>query len=239
MSFNGVKKRVRFADQTKPTLKQTANSPGSWIAMDQHVHTTPGHGPSITGITPASLKYVGGTLFVDCATGYIHCVHQTTLNALETLLAKQKFEQDAMLHGVQVHSYLTDNGVFTAKGFIDEIQKQGQRIQFCGVSAHHQNGIAERAIKTTHSIARSMMLHSAIHWPEIYNPSLWPFALTYACHVLNLIPKRDSNLSPKEMWTGMKINHFDNLGALLPWGCPAYVLNAKLANGGSIPKFKP
>ena len=105
LSFNGVKKRVQFADQTKPTLKQTANSPGSQIAMDQYMHTTPGHGPSITGITPASLKYVGSTLFVDCATGYIHCVHQTTLNALEMLLAKQKFEQDAMMHRVQVKRY--------------------------------------------------------------------------------------------------------------------------------------
>ena len=223
----------------KGVLSQTADSPGSMIAMDQYVHTTPGRGPSITGITPQNVKYVGGTLFVDCATGYVQCVHQTTLNALETLVAKQKFEQDSALHGVQVKRYMTDNGVFTAKAFIDEIQKKSQQIRFCGVNAHHSNGKAERAIKQVHAMARCMMLHAAIHWPEAYEPSLWPFALSYACHVYNSIPKIDTNLSAEELWIGAKVDHQAILEAMLPWGCPAYVLDATLANGGSIPKFKP
>jgi hypothetical protein len=83
------------------------------------------------------------------------------------------------------------------------------------------------------------MLHAAIHWPEAYDPSLWPFALSYACHIVNTVPKMDTNLSPEEMWTGMKIDHAASLDSLLPWGIPAYVLDARLANGGSIPKFKP
>jgi hypothetical protein len=219
-------------------LRQGAEKPGSRVAMDQYVHTTPGRGPSIKGITPSSMKYVGGTLFVDCHTGYIKCVHQTSLNALETLMAKQIYERGAAQHGVQVTGYHTDNGVFTSRSFIDEIQQSKQRITFTGVNAHHQN-IAERAIKTTHYLARCMMLHSAIHWPEAYDPSLWPFAVSYACHIMNSLPRQDTNASPEELWTGVKVDHESVLDALLPWGCPSYVLDSTLASGGKIPKFQP
>jgi hypothetical protein len=219
-------------------LKQGADKPGSRVAMDQYVHTTPGRGPSIKGITPSTMQYVGGTLFVDCHTGYIKCVHQTSLNALDTLLAKQTYEHSAALHGVQVTGYHTDDGLFTARSFIDEIQKSKQRITFTGVNAHHQN-IAERAIKTTHYLARCMMLHAAIHWPEAYDPSLWPFAVSYACHIMNSLPRQDTNASPEELWTGIKVDHESVLDALLPWGCPSYVLDSTLASGGKIPKFQP
>ena len=43
---------------------------------------------------------------------------------------------------------------------------------FAGVGAHHHNGMAECAIQTIMSIARTMMLHTAIHWPEVANTSL-------------------------------------------------------------------
>jgi len=220
-------------------LRQAADRPGSRVAMDQHVHTTPGRGPSVTGITPTRVSLVGGTLFYDCATGYVQCEHQTSLNSLQTLLAKSKFEQEAALHGVVVSGYHTDNGIFTSRAFIDEIQKAKQRITFCGVSAHHQNGAAERAIKTTHYLARCMMLHAAIHWPEAYDPQLWPFAVSYACHLMNTLPREDTNMSPEELWTGQKVDHAANLSAMRPWGIPAYVLDPRLANGGSIPKFQP
>ena len=239
VSFNTMALPPNTRDTRRGILSATADRPGAKIAMDQYVHTTPGRGPSITGITPASVKYVGGTLFVDCATGYVMCIHQTSLGALETLMSKQRFEQDGALHGVQVKGYMTDNGVFTARSFIDEIQSKKQRIQFCGVNAHHQNAIAERSIKQTHHIARCMMLHAAIHWPEAYDPALWPFALSYACHVMNSLPRQRTNLSPSEQWHGIKVDHSEVLNSILPWGCPSYVLDATLANGGKIPKFKP
>jgi hypothetical protein len=52
--------------------------------------------------------------------------------------------------------------------------------KFAGAGAHHLNGIAERSIWMVISIARAMMMHSAIHWPEVSDPSLWPMAVQHA-----------------------------------------------------------
>lgn len=81
--------------------------------------------------------------------------------------------------------------------------------------------------------------HDAIHWPEAYDPAIWPFALTYACHVSNSLPLQSTNLSPAEQWHGLKVDHEEVLSRILPWGCPSYVLESTLAQGNSIPKFKP
>ena len=35
------------------------------------------------------------------------------------------------------------------------------------------------------------MLHSAIHWPEVSDPSIWPMAVQYATYLYNKVP--DSN----------------------------------------------
>ena len=83
------------------------------------------------------------------------------------------------------------------------------------------------------------MLHAAIHWPEAYDPSLWPFAVSYACHIMNSLLRQQTNASPEELWCGVKVDHEAVLNAMLPWGCPCYVLDFTLAAGGKIPKFQP
>jgi hypothetical protein len=42
-----------------------------------------------------------------------------------------------------------------------------QTIDFCGVGAHHQNGVAERDIFTVTEMARAMLLHAVLHWPDV------------------------------------------------------------------------
>ena len=44
--------------------------------------------------------------------------------------------------GVIVSRYRTDNGVYTAKGFLDELKSAGQNITHSGVGGHHHNGVA-------------------------------------------------------------------------------------------------
>jgi hypothetical protein len=56
-------------------------------------------------------------------------------------------------------------------------------MSFCGTNAHHQNGVAERAIHTISNMARSMILHASMHWKDGIYASLWPQAVTYATHV--------------------------------------------------------
>jgi hypothetical protein len=126
--------------------------------------------------------YKGGTIFVDHASGLVHVEHQITFTADETARAKLHFEKMAAEHGVQISAYQADNGVFRAHEFVQQLKEQ--KIHFSGVGAHHQNGIAERAIQTVTNRARTMMLHAFLHWPEQTDVSLWPMALQYATHLL-------------------------------------------------------
>ena len=68
---------------------------------------------------------------------------QKTCSAEETIKAKRAFEQYAEIRGVRVQAYHTDNGIFKAKKWVKECRQQKEDLTFAGVSAHHQNGIAE------------------------------------------------------------------------------------------------
>ena len=85
-------------------------------------------------------------------------------------------------------------------------------------------------------MARTMMLHAALRWPEVYSAELWCFAMNYACHVYNNIPRQDTGMSPEELYLGEKVDHEEVLASLLPWGCPTYVLQPQLQDDGSLPK---
>ena len=52
----------------------------------------------------------------------------------------------------------------------------------------------------------------------------------------NQVPNRESGLTPIELITKRKSNHFDLLCSHV-WGCPAYVLEPKLQNGQKLPKW--
>ena len=70
---------------------------------------------------PSADTYKGGCIFVGYATGYIQVEHQLGFSAVETIRAKQNYEQQAMDNGVIVQSYLTDSGAFKANTFIQHI----------------------------------------------------------------------------------------------------------------------
>jgi hypothetical protein len=161
------------------------------------------------------------------------------LNAHETITSKCKYEQEARQYGVKVLHYHCDNGTFTARNFVNEVWERGQTIDYSGVGAKFQNAVAESAVRTTTYMARTMMLHAALRWPEVYSASLWPFAMSYACHVYNNIPRQDTGLSPEEAYVGTKLDTEEILQSLQPWGCPVYVLQPQLQDDNSLPKWKP
>jgi len=74
-------------------------------------------------------------------------------------------------------------------------------MKFAGVGAHHHNGNAERAIQTIMSIARTMMLHSAIHWLDVADPMLWPMAVQLAVFLHNHVADDTTGLSPTDVFT--------------------------------------
>ena len=78
--------------------------------------------------------------------------------------------------GISIQAYQSDNSIFAAHGFLEEIDKL-QNIKFSGVGAHHQNDIAGRAIQTIFIKAHTIMIHAALYWPDMPDPCLWPMAV--------------------------------------------------------------
>ena len=108
----------------------------------------------------------GGFIFIDHASGYVSIKYQVDINATETTKAKLNFERGAQSQGVVIKGYHTDNGIFNSSEFMEELFKKQQKIRFSGAGASHQNGAAERAIKTLFTMERTMLMHAALRCPE-------------------------------------------------------------------------
>ena len=117
---------------------------------------------------------------MDASSGKVHIELQSHLNAEETIGAIDAFESQARDDGIVIESYSTDNDyAFKSKAFRDHVSSVDQTTIFFGAGSHHQNGRAEVNIKTIMALARTMMLHAAIHWPDVADPTLWPMAVRY------------------------------------------------------------
>ena len=92
--------------------------------------------------------------------------------------------------------YCTDNGIYTSKDFVNKLLSNGKGIKHSGVGSHHHNAVAENSIKTTVCIARTMMIHSALSWPEQNERDIWPQTLIHAEYFHNETPKILYLLSP-------------------------------------------
>ncbi|CAI7908454.1 unnamed protein product [Closterium sp. NIES-54] len=91
---------------------------------------------------------------------------------------------------------------------------QGIRQTFTLPASPQQNGIAERRIGMVMDVARTSMIHAAA--PHF----LWPFAVQYAAHQLNLQPRVSlPETSPTLLWTG-KVG---DASAFRVWGSRAFV----------------
>jgi len=80
--------------------------------------------------------------------------------AEELLRSKHEFKDFAATYGVSIKNIRADNGVYTAKMIFDSCLKKQQRLTFCTVGAHWQNGMAERFIGTIVQRARTILLHA-------------------------------------------------------------------------------
>ncbi|CAI7790439.1 unnamed protein product [Closterium sp. NIES-53] len=91
---------------------------------------------------------------------------------------------------------------------------EGIRQTFTLPASPQQNGIAERRIGMVMDVARTSMIHAAA--PHF----LWPFAVQYAAHQLNLQPWVSlPETSPTLLWTG-KVG---DACAFRVWGSRAFV----------------
>lgn len=225
--------------QKEMMLRRDNLEPGDVVSLDQYSSALPGRLPNTKGKEKHKDRYIGGTIFVDHASGKVFIKNQVSLNSGETVQAKRMFERDASDSGVKIKSYRADNLPFGSKEFTADIESKNQTITMSGVGAHHQNGVAERAIKTITNWARAMLMHMVIHWPSCSDLSLWPFAFEYSVYIWNHLPNQSSGLCPEEIFTSTRINVRDILTRIRVWGCPVYVLDPTLQDGKKLPKWHP
>ena len=233
-------KRHKYDKETPEPIKQLSKEvliPGQKVSMDHFIVSTPGRLFSSRGSDPFDRAYKGGVIFVDHATGFVFVELVVNFTAGEALRAKREFEREMSSMGVTVLNYHTDNGVFTAAEFQDELAQLGQDMTFSGVGAHHQNAVAERAIGTITAMARTMMLHAKIRWPKAVSTKLWPMALKHAQYLMNNVPSMN-NVCPMDLILRTTVPR-QHLRDVHVWGAPCFVLDPKLQDGGKVPKFEP
>jgi hypothetical protein len=110
-------------------------------------------------------------------------------------------------------------------------------MHLCGTDAHHQNGVAERAIQTISNMARAMILHASMHWKYGIDASLWHMAVNHAIHILyNNTPYKA--VTPADIFTGSTVPRHRLLD-LNVWGYPVYVLDPQMQQGRKLPRWQP
>ena len=143
--------------------------PGAVVSIDQLESRIPGFVPIARG-QPTTSCYHGASVFADHASGFTYVHLHQAMTTQETIDAKHAFKRIAEHHAVRIRHYHCDNGRFADRAFMDDIHKAGQTITFCGVGAHHQNGVAERRIRDITKSARTMLLHATHRLPKTITP---------------------------------------------------------------------
>jgi hypothetical protein len=195
------KTHAKVANSTA-SLKKNTLLPGQEVSINHFICWTLGRLYTRFGKTDNASLYRGGCIFVDNTTGLVHVEHQTSLTSHETLVAKERFEFACRDYGIIIQGYLYDNGAaFSGAEFSNHLARSEQAIRFASVGAHHYNGIAEKSIQDVMSIARTLLLHAAIHWPYVADAQLWLMAVDHAIFLHNHMPREDSGLTPHDLFS--------------------------------------
>ena len=193
----------RTKDGTDSTLRgEKISEPGDTVGVDQLISAQPGLVPQEKGLLTRA-RIWAATVFVDYVTGYIHVGLMTDQSGDSTLQCKHDFEHLSATRDVSIKHYHADNGRFAERSFTDDCKSSSQHITFCGVGAHHQNGITENAIKQLTLVSRTLLVHAQSHWPEYISTMLWPFALKAAQDRLNQLNIDLKGTTPDMRFSGV------------------------------------
>ncbi|CAI7849410.1 unnamed protein product [Closterium sp. NIES-54] len=123
---------------------------------------------------------------------------------------RERFGHD--LPDLRLHS--DRGGEFSSDLLRDFFRGKGILKSFMLPNSPHQNGNAERRIGLVMEVARTSMIHAAA--PHF----LWPFAVRYAAHQLNLLPRVSlPETSPTLRWMG----EVGDASVFRVWGSRAFV----------------
>ena len=88
------------------------------------------------------------------------------------------------------------------------------------------------------AMARTMLLHSSIHWGKASDTTLWPFAVTHSVWLVNRLPNVSTGLSTLDLWTRSRFMQ-SKFHLVHTWGCPAYILQKQIADGNKLGRWQP
>lgn len=236
--FARAKRKVWRSKSSKEAALPPVYRPGDRVSVDQLTSSPPGLVAQMTGFR-TSKRYKYAIVFVDQASKFSYIYLQKTQSAEETVQGTIAFEQFSRNHGITIQSYHGDNGIFKANKLVGHCALNTQGLTYAGVSAHHQNGVAERRMSFLQELTRANLLHAMHKWPSTITINLWPHAMRMANDALNNSPnlKDKSKRTPLQIFTGTTVNV--NQKHWQPFGCPVAVLAEPLVDGKPFNKWDP
>ena len=180
---------------------------------------------------PSRVQSVGGKLYmqmiVDGGTSFKYGVYLPDKSDATTILAFDTFRTTAeTITGKKVRRLRTDRA-YESKAWEDYCQRHGIIHEFTAPYSSAQNGLAERAIRTTMDDVRTLISDSNL------GPSYWAEAAAYSIDARNLIPsRRHPGRIPAESFSGDR----QNVAHLRVFGAKCW---AKIPTALSISKLDP
>jgi hypothetical protein len=167
---------------------------------------------------------------------YIH--HSKNLKPhLKACRSKYDYEKFSKQLIVAIDSDHADNGAFRSETSKKSIEGKNQRLHFSCANAQWQKGLVERSNGTLCEASRSMLNHAISRWDANITAELWPFAIQHSATIYNTTTRssRDYDLIPWEKVRGerSKLDQTD----MHPLFCPVYVLDRRMQEGASPPKW--
>jgi hypothetical protein len=183
--FGAMAKRLWQGKETKASHGVfIATKPGECISVDQMMLTEVGFYAQLKGKLTKKC-YKCATIFVNHLSHLRFVNLQINASFEKTIAAKLTIEQYATEYGVKILHYHCNNGQFHDSAFQQAYHDTRQKPTFCGVNAHFQNDITERAIRNLSESACKQLLHACACWPEAVHFALWPYALCNAAILHN------------------------------------------------------
>ena len=186
---------------------------------------------------PTKCRYLYASFWIDNYYSFIYVTMHESKEAIELVKSKCEFESFAAKYNIPIQHIRADNGAYSAAAFKISCDARHQKLSFCAVGSHWQNGIAEGAIGVVQSHACTILLHAIANWPLTVNESFWPYAVRHAVNLHNCSIRQDHSKSPWELFTN-ELPPF-NLEDFREFGSPVYILQKALQDGSSVPKWTP
>lgn len=206
--------------------------------MDQIVSAQPGLVPQMSGKLTRE-RIWGATCFVDHVSDFIYVHLMKSLTTEDTITAKRAFEKLFHHANRKVKSYRADNGRFQDKEWLENCNLQQQKITFCGVGHHSQNGKIEAKNKYLTLTARTLLLHGMRMWPEMISTYLWPFAMKAAADRHNSLHLDEDGRTPESKLHGLPVEEIP-VKTFHTLFCPVFVLDSRAhLAGGKVLKWEP